>query len=406
VAWHPLITDGRRDSIARVVREIVVALDAAPASVPGDHADRALLRTYVAQDELVPDPGDAAGAALALALGALPAAGPSLFGGTLGIGWTVAHVTGGEIADQVCSKIDRGLQRRFDASGSEGYDLVSGLVGLGVYAIERGKPGRDLALRILERLEQRAIPRLGGLAWHTAPELLPRWQRELAPEGYWNLGLAHGTPGVIGLLARYLVAELDPPRTRRLLDGAVAFMLAVEPPSPTGRYSSWHVGGAATDASTRDAHPVGRAAWCYGDLGVALALLGAAQATGDDTWRAAAIELGSGCATRSLETMHANDAGLCHGAFGNAHLFDRLRCATDDPRFSQAARAWLEHGLAMRTDQPIAGFPSLEKIEGVESWRADSSLLTGAAGVGLVLHSMISEQEPAWDRVLLVDVAC
>jgi hypothetical protein len=34
---------------------------------------------------------------------------------------------------------------------------------------------------------------------------------------------------------------------------------------------------------------------------------------------------------------------------------------------------------------------------------ADATLLTGAAGVALVLAAAVSDEEPAWDRFLLVD---
>lgn len=405
VPWRPLITDGLRATIERVIRELVDTLATTPghgARSPGDHADRALARTYLMQDDLVSDPGDAARDAIVAAIDGIAKAGPSLYGGAPGIGWTVTHVVGGEAADRVCGAIDRALARRVDGNQAEDYDLVRGLVGIGVYALERGNA--TLAVDVLDRLERTALPRLGGLAWHTGPEVLPPWQLAQAPVGYWNLGLAHGIPGIIGLLARYLVHEIEPERTRRLLDGAVAFMLALEPPSPTGRYTSWHL-GPADAPSVRDGTPNGRLAWCYGDFGVAFALLAAAQATGRADWRAEALALAADCAARSRPPTRANDTGLCHGAFGLAHMFNRLRHATGDDRYADAARYWIEHGLAIRSDKPLAGFPSLETHDGVDVWVAEAGLLTGIAGAALVLHAAISTQEPAWDRVMLLDLA-
>jgi hypothetical protein len=400
-----LISDDLQTSITQILREIVAAIENAPElSQPGDHA---LLRSYLDQDGVVPDPDGAAGEALAAAVGRLTGGRPGLFGGITGIGWTVAHLAGGETADRVCEAIDRALARQLAAERHDDYDLISGLVGLGVYALERGDAGHSIATKVLDHLERAAQPRAGGLAWHTVPELLPPWQREVAPEGYWNLGLAHGIPGVIALLARYVVNDIDPQRSRQLLAGAMTWMLAAEPASSAGRYPSWHAGPNRDDApAVSDSPASGRLAWCYGDLGIALALLAAAQATGDPHWRAEALAIGSDCAARSIEAGRVRDAGICHGALGVAHLFNRLRAATGEPQFARAARTWLEHGLAMRTEQPLAGFPSFELTENMATWRADASLLTGVAGVGLVLQSMISEHEPAWDRLLLTDVAC
>src|SRR5262249_54356206 len=162
--------------------------------------------------------------------------------------------------------------------------------------------------------------------------------------------------------------------------------------SPTGRYTSWHL-GPAESPSVRAGAPSGRLAWCYGDLGVAVALMSAAQATDNAAWRSEAVTLAADCADRSHAPARSNDTGLCHGAFGLAHLFNRLRHATGDERHARAARYWIEHGLAIRSDKPLAGFPSLETRDGVDDWVADASLLTGIVGAALVLHSTISTQE-------------
>ena len=59
----------------------------------------------------------------------------------------------------------------------------------------------------------------------------------------------------------------------------------------------------------------------------------------------------------------------------------------------------------MRTDLPLAGFPAnMPDEDGKRKMVADASLLTGAGGVALVLHAASSEVEPAWDRLLLVEM--
>src|SRR5262249_47284684 len=128
----------------------------------------------------------------------------------------------------------------------------------------------SLLERVFDRLAELAVDSDDGITWFTPPELLPEWQRELAPGGYYNLGGAHGLPGVIALLGAACGAGAAGHRERRLLEGAVQWMLAHElPAGGRGRFPSWVGPGV-------DRHPA-RLAWCYGDLGIAAALWCAAR---------------------------------------------------------------------------------------------------------------------------------
>ncbi len=401
--WRPVVTDpARRAQIQTMLGEIVAAVSAWPIDErPLETlADRAVLRTYLAQDGAVPDEGDAGSAMLAqmvttVGKGGYPA---SLFGGAGRASWAVAHLAGGEEADEVCRAIGGAMvQRLSEDPWVSDYDLIIGLVGMGVAGLERSdhEDGRRLATRVLDVLEQTAHAVGGGAAWHTSPALLPEWQRELAPDGYYNLGLAHGIPGVVALLARMIAHEVEVERARALLDRAMTYVLGAAPFRERGRYPSWLPG---KDAGST------RLAWCYGDLGVSAALLSAAQATGEAGWRDEALTLARLCATRPFDEAQVIDTGLCHGAAGAAQIFNRLWHATGEEVFADATRTWIDHTLRMRTDQPLAGFPSANRTD-VTTWEADDSLLTGATGVALVLHAAISEVEPSWDRLLLVDLA-
>jgi len=148
-----------------------------------------------------------------------------------------------------------------------------------------------------------------------------------------------------------------------------------------------------------------RVAWCYGDLGVSVALLAAATAAERSDWRDDALALAHGMADRSFETSQVNDTGLCHGAAGVAHLFNRLAQATGDTALAAAADRWFDRTLAMRRDDGIAGFPRAAPSDGTVKWEPDADLLNGAAGVALALHAAISPIEPAWDQVLLADLS-
>ena len=84
--------------------------------------------------------------------------------------------------------------------------LIRGLVGIGVYALERGRrPGGAALLEaVTARLVELAEPDLPdgeGLALWTRPELLAPHARERHPDGHLDLGVSHGIAAAIGFLA-------------------------------------------------------------------------------------------------------------------------------------------------------------------------------------------------------------
>lgn len=405
--WQPLILDpGRRAAITAAIIDIVDAVRAWRAEHPttsSDDTDYAMLRIYTATDDTVPDPADEAGDALAAAIAKLgDRQHPGLYGGAARVAFAVGHLGAGEDADTACEMIERSLLRYVEQP-TEAYDLISGLVGLAVPVLQRiadrkASPSSEPVARgILDQLERLARPMATGIAWFTPPDLLPEWQREIAPDGYTNLGLAHGVPGVVAILARYIAAGVEPARAQALLDGAVDYLRSVAQPTPGARYSAWLP--ARPGWSTR-------VAWCYGDLGVAIALMSAATATGRDDWRGEALEIAHGMAGRAFESSQVADVPLCHGAAGVAHLFNRLAQAAGDAELARTADRWFGHALAMRRGtEPVAGFPRGYVRDGEMVWEPAADLLTGATGVALALHAAISPIEPAWDQLLLADLS-
>jgi lantibiotic biosynthesis protein len=145
-----------------------------------------------------------------------------------------------------------------------------------------------------------------------------------------------------------------------------------------------------------------RLAWCYGDLGIAAVLLSAAEVVGGESWRRAAFEIALGAAQRTLGDSGVNDAGLCHGAAGVAHLFNRLYQATGQPELAEAARRWYGEALGLRsTEQGVGGFTAWIPNQSTGGhWVDAPGFLEGAAGVGLALLAAVTPVEPKWDSLL------
>jgi len=348
----------------------------------------------------------------ALATTALP---PSLHAGFTGVAWVAELLFGDPSAppdDDGSAAIDVALDAYLSRTPwKDPFDLIDGLVGIGVYALERlpRPPAKRLVDLVLARLSDTAHRMRPGIAWPSSPEWVAALRqkkpngRKLDPD--WNLGIAHGMPGVIAFLGRVTVSEALPSTrkiARTFLRGAVAWLLAQQlPDNAEGCFAATVTRGLPVTGDV-PGKPA-RLGWCHGDLGVAAALLLAGRAVGKSAWMSAATRIALRAAARAEESSGVIDAGLCHGAAGVAHIFHRLFRATDDERFAKAARFWFGRTLAMRGARGFAGFPAW----GVDandtlSWVDDPCLLTGTGGVTLALLAAATDHEFAWDRALLV----
>jgi lantibiotic modifying enzyme len=205
-------------------------------------------------------------------------------------------------------------------------------------------------------------------------------------------------PALVALLAKMRAAGIATDIVDELLQPSIDWLLAQRLTDSYGWFTSWNAKGAPADS-----HPA-RAAWCYGDPGVAVALAIAARDTNnaqlDQTARAIAVNI----ASRSVERCGVRDAGLCHGGAGLAHILNRCYQRWGDDVVGDAARAWFERTLDMQADNTgYGGFLSYQPREGKEAeWVAEGGMLNGSAGVGLALLAAISPIEPAWDRMLMI----
>lgn len=421
--WRPLLHGPQADQALQTVREIADALPTTndleefrQASLAGGQTGEALFYAYLALHTGEEAAAEQASELLdqsAEALASTPMS-PSLYAGFPGVAWTLEHVQrrlfeveeGGEDGDESGDpflEIDEALNAPLGRSPWVGeYDLISGLSGLGVYALERlPRPSAVTMLeQIVDRFAELSERREEGVTWFTPPERLPDWQREIHPNGYYNLGVAHGLPGVLPILAGACAAGVAVDRARPLLDDAVRWLLG-------RRLDSGFDSCFDTSYMPSEKSSPSRLAWCYGDPGIAATLVATARAVGEPDWEREAVAIGLHSAARPESTALIRDAGLCHGSAGLGHLFNRLYQATGEERFAEAARHWLLHVMGFQVrGEGVAGYRAWEVNPETKEpgWRPDAGFLEGATGIGLALLAAISSVEPAWDRVLLLSV--
>ncbi|MGH4031377.1 lanthionine synthetase C family protein [Actinomycetota bacterium Odt1-20B] len=244
-----------------------------------------------------------------------------------------------------------------------------------------------------------------------------RWYAETFPEGHFNLGFAHGPPGVLAALCRADLArshgvvgrdgrgDARARRVRQRIDALVrqidAWRLdghddpawaALVPPDPaTGLPDT----GAAQEPA--------RAAWCYGAPGIAASLLSAAKASAACGTPGGAADLAAaallGVRRAPAEQQRLFSPTVCHGLAGLLAICGRAAAHTRAPELRQMC-AELRSRLCAYADPDhpylFADRPVPERPE------HRPGLLTGAAGVLLALLGSVSPEAAAWDEVLFL----
>lgn len=415
MGWNPLLSGAVRDrallSAAALMRLMASAEVVGPrsASLASGSAGLAVCHAVAAQAGHGERSGDLAAASLDSAIEVL-ASRPlslSLYSGFPGIAWAadlIGRLLPGPAGDRDDGDRDDGDRNddidqalaaavaRYPASGP--YDLIDGLTGVGSYALARWpRPAAAECLAaVVGQLASRARADAGGVCWPTPAAALPSHLRQRYPGGAVDTGVAHGMAGVLPLLARACALGVGEDTARPLLEGAVRWLLGHLADSPGGATAPAlvAVGVAPTPA---------RSAWCYGDPGVALALLLAARDVGEPDWELAGTELALRAASRPSELTGVTDAGLCHGAAGLAHLFARMHQLTARPELAAAAVSWTVCTLDMCG--PVTEGGGGLVCGPSAAWNGPG-VLEGAAGIALALMAACLPAEPEWDQMLLV----
>jgi lantibiotic modifying enzyme len=393
MAWRRLLGDGEAERPLQRIDSYLKRLEAEPPAFAGDASygsgltGLALLYAQLTLLTGASSWREKSRTALAEALDAQARGADSrlgFFAGLTGLGWAVHRLAPClELGDTAAITAD--LDEAVAAALGAGpwrweLDLVSGLAGIGCYLLDH--PDRQFArLQIgvlMDRLIEAASPVAGGVCWLTRPAFLAPDQARAYPDGRFDLGVAHGAGGLIGLLARIAHAGLAGGRERTLLRQAVSWLLRNRRPDLTGSTFS-RFGRPAALLSCRSA-------WCYGDPGLAAVLVSAAQARKDSALWQQATTLALRSAARPVEEAEVSDASLCHGSAGLGHVFNWLSQVTDEEQLRRAARFWFE-----RTVEYFD--PDRPEREG---------LLQGRLGTCLALLAAVSDEEPLWSRPMLL----
>ena len=332
-----------------------------------------------------------------------------LYRGISGVAWTVQHFQGFLYDDGSYNpetdpniEIDETLLTHW--SKIEKFDLWEGCTGLGIYALERYPLSNSKLLleSLVKQLEKLAVHSENGISWFTPSEAIQSRAAQNGSVGSYILGVAHGLSGIISFLSRVYSLNIIPGITRKLLKGAISWLLTQQYKSDSPLIFPQFI----LTPNNRP-HTSGTFGWCHGELGLAAALLSAADCIGESSWRETAIKAAHASINYLNETSKISSfhhSSLCHGTAGLGHLFNRIFQSTGIAAFQEEAVKWFQYTLKLRKPGTgIAGFSHYGRNEDGEMAELyDPAFIQGAAGIGLSLLAAITDLEPEWDRVMSI----
>jgi hypothetical protein len=338
----------------------------------------------------------------------LPHLGPGLFGGLSGLAFVATTLAGdggqyqrlfaaleGAVLARAEVMLDAVRSRAMGAHPGQ-IDVISGLSGIGAGLLGRRRHDA-LVSRILAALVELTGSRAGVPRWHTPPIAISDEGTAPFPRGKLDLGLAHGIPGPMALLALTLRHGIEVARQREALRRTCDWLLKRRwddgwgvgwpPVAPVGVVKGTGLAG------------TGRTAWCYGTPGVARVLWLCGEALDDPGLRSVALEAMSAVYRRPVAARGIDSPTFCHGVAGLLQITLRFAHDTGLPMFSEAATALATQLLDAYEPNGCLGFRALvagdRRVE-------DPGVLDGSAGVVLVLLAAATDVEPTWDRLFML----
>ncbi|MFK0224067.1 lanthionine synthetase C family protein [Streptomyces vinaceus] len=231
------------------------------------------------------------------------------------------------------------------------------------------------------------------------------------PQGFFDLGMAHGITGPLSALCSALDYGREVEGQRKAIETIVNWLLGWILHDEAGPYWPARVTLAEETATTRITTAYTRTAWCYGSPGVAAALHHAGTVLDRPDWCRTALTVLNTALSRNEERWELEGPTLCHGYAGFLLILTRIALATGDPGITTGCRRLTDNLLDHTDDQAAFTFrrhariaPPGEHTENITVLDSPG-MLEGAAGIACALLTTARATQHTytpqpWDRCL------
>ncbi len=291
------------------------------------------------------------------------------------------------------------------------YDTIMGLSGIGRIVLSfYDRPGmRDVWHHIVTWFQLFCVPKNLGTekipGWHISSQnQFLAYEKEKYPNGNFNLGISHGISGPIALMSIAIINGVHSKELRDQVHELTHWLVNWKVDGEKGvywpgkiSYEEWKHG------SLNDENQLfPRDSWCYGVPGIARSIWLASQALQNDEWSRIALQ-----AYMNMEARIENNGGmisatLCHGLAGWLQLIQRMYSDTGEPTLGLMRDRLVESVLDFYEPTSKFGYYDVNLIDGKLLNLDEAGLLNGAAGVAIVMASLLGNESPEWDQILLI----
>jgi lantibiotic modifying enzyme len=302
--------------------------------------------------------------------------------GLAGIGWLIEHLDRNDFVEidtkDILKDVDEVIFEWMIAEmNRENFDFLYGAAGAVHYFLSKRIEKNTYLKEFLRILNEKASifsnPKF--IVWQGF-DLLKNEKAER-----FNLGLSHGMASLLILLVQIGERSICKENTDILIQGLISFFRwsKLDPDVNNCYFGSF----IDVDRQVEEVFP-SRFAWCYGDLGICVALWKAGKYLNDDGLKMDIIEIMKFNSTRiDMSTNHVYDACLCHGTAGIASIFDYFYLETKMAVFKESSIYWLKKSLYIGNYHSPGDYNYYDLVNKI--WIKKYGLLEGTSGIGLYL---------------------
>lgn len=311
--------------------------------------------------------------------------------GLTGVLSCVNFMNKSSLIDVDCSHVEKGYYNTFKNIMSYNIsnfncDLMYGGVGVALGYMHN----EEFVKSVVAELNKSAIKDKGIVKWKS-------YVSSTQTIGY-DISLSHGMSSIIIFLARVYKTNIMRDTVEELLKGVSSYVL-----SQTINFEMYGSHFPSTSLESCDFVARSQLAWCYGDLGVGIALWQAGEALDDLILCSTALDvLKSSSNRRDLTVEKIDSANICHGSAGIAMIFHYVYSKTSDTMFLDAYYYWCAITLNFKEKSGDKHY-DLHGNKMPYNVRSEYELLEGTAGVGLtLLLPYLPKVSHDWRELLLL----
>ena len=329
---------------------------------------------------------------------------PTFCSGIAGAGWVIEFLKNEDFididTDVLLSELDTYLCNSMEIDiEKENYDFLHGALGYAVYFFKRYENTNSPELKKkYKKYLLMFISNLTDIAQRNETNML--WWESTKNEI--NISMSHGMSSIINFLSRLHKYEDFTTLVKPLIDGAVTYILSCK----NDKYNTLSLfPNKIFKNKTLDRNS--RLAWCYGDLGIGTTLWQVGKLLDNEAYRKEAIDIVKYTAKRkTYKQTFIKDAGICHGSIGVMNMYSYMYSETKETLFKEALDFWMDKTIEMAFHvDGYAGYKQFveDMREGEKgSWKNQTNLLEGIAGIGLSIISYVAEFDVKWNECLMI----